>query len=240
MRSSRPPRTRATTPTTTRRSPRSDPSRFVDPVVSAVYEPGSVFKMLTATAALRPGVVTPHDDAQRPGGPLARQRRASVQNADKGSKGAISFEDVVAWSRNVVMSQVALMLARHDAAGRRGPVQDVDARWASAPRRASTWRARCPASSATRRSSRGSRSTSPTRSFGQGVAVTLIQLATAYSAMVNGGILPHAARREGRSATTPTPGDRPRPRDDACAGGRPSPRSWSGWSTSCRSTGPER
>ena len=30
----------------------SDPSRFIDPVVSTVYEPGSVFKMLTATAAL--------------------------------------------------------------------------------------------------------------------------------------------------------------------------------------------
>ncbi len=29
-----------------------DPNRFIDPVVSSVYEPGSVFKMMTATAAL--------------------------------------------------------------------------------------------------------------------------------------------------------------------------------------------
>jgi cell division protein FtsI/penicillin-binding protein 2 len=36
-------------------------------------------------------------------------------------------------------------------------------------------------------------------SFGQGVAVTILQLATAYSAMVNGGILPtpHVVRRVG-------------------------------------------
>ena len=30
----------------------TDPSRFIDPIVSSVYEPGSVFKMMTATAAL--------------------------------------------------------------------------------------------------------------------------------------------------------------------------------------------
>ena len=29
-----------------------DPARFIDPVVSTVYEPGSVFKMMTAAAAL--------------------------------------------------------------------------------------------------------------------------------------------------------------------------------------------
>ena len=40
--------TRRTTPTTTRRSRPRTPARFVDPIVSTVYEPGSVFKMMTA------------------------------------------------------------------------------------------------------------------------------------------------------------------------------------------------
>ena len=31
------------------------PNRFIDPIVSSVYEPGSVFKMMTAKAALEPG-----------------------------------------------------------------------------------------------------------------------------------------------------------------------------------------
>ena len=30
----------------------TDPARFIDPIVSSVYEPGSVFKMMTAAAAL--------------------------------------------------------------------------------------------------------------------------------------------------------------------------------------------
>jgi len=33
------------------------PQRFIDPVVSNVYEPGSVFKMMTSAAALEDGVV---------------------------------------------------------------------------------------------------------------------------------------------------------------------------------------
>ena len=37
----------------------TDPGRFIDPIVSTVYEPGSVFKMLTATAALGAGAVKP-------------------------------------------------------------------------------------------------------------------------------------------------------------------------------------
>ena len=34
------------------------PGRFIDPIVSTVYEPGSVFKMMTVTAAVGDGVVT--------------------------------------------------------------------------------------------------------------------------------------------------------------------------------------
>ncbi len=45
-------------------------------------------------------------------------------------------------------------------------------------------------------------------SFGQGVAVTLIQLASAYSAMVNGGnlITPHVVAAIGNQPVAPTPG----------------------------------
>ena len=43
------------------------PGRFVDPIVSTVYEPGSVFKMLTATAAIGDGSVTPTTRSRTPG-----------------------------------------------------------------------------------------------------------------------------------------------------------------------------
>ena len=180
----------------------NDPSRFIDPVVSAVYEPGSVFKLLTATAALQAGVVTRTTILQDQTVLSLDNGRAFVQNADKGSKGAISFQDAVAWSRNVVMSKVALKLGRTtqqaasvlyrtwtrlgfgsptgiDVAGEvPGLVRDPAVQ---------PWQQIDLANA----------------SFGQGVAVTLIQLATAYSAMVNGGILPtpHVVKDTGATPT---------------------------------------
>ena len=183
----------------------NDPSRFVDPVVSAVYEPGSVFKLLTATAALQAGVVTRATILQDQSVLSLDNGRAFVQNADKGSKGPISFQDAVAWSRNVVMSKVALKLGRTtqqaasvlyrtwtrlgfgsptgiDVAGEvPGLVRDPAVQ---------PWQQIDLANA----------------SFGQGVAVTLIQLATAYSAMVNGGILPtpHVVKDTGATPTQVT------------------------------------
>ena len=61
---------------------------FIDPIVSTVYEPGSVFKMMTATAALGLGTVTPEDED-----PRHRRRSAldggtaHVDNADHQAMG---------------------------------------------------------------------------------------------------------------------------------------------------------
>ena len=50
-----------------------DPGVFIDPIVSTVYEPGSVFKMLTATAALGGGREA-QDEAPGLGDPPGRRR----------------------------------------------------------------------------------------------------------------------------------------------------------------------
>ncbi len=181
----------------------SDPSRFIDPVVSSVYEPGSVFKLLTATAALGSGVVTRTTKLQDQSILRLDGGRAFVQNADRGSKGTITFQDAIAWSRNVVMSKVALMLGpttRQAAAvlygawtrlGIGAPTGiDVAGEVAGLVRdpAVTPWQQIDLANG----------------SFGQGVAVTLIQLATAYSAMVNGGTLPtpHVVKATGDVPTT--------------------------------------
>ena len=52
----------------------TDPGRFIDPIVSTVYEPGSVFKMMTAAAALSNGTVTPTDPRSRTSGRSASTR----------------------------------------------------------------------------------------------------------------------------------------------------------------------
>jgi cell division protein FtsI/penicillin-binding protein 2 len=185
------------------------PERFLDPVISAVYEPGSVFKMVTAAAVLEAGVVKRTSRVLDQAKLRLDDGKAFVTNADKGSKGRLTFEDAVAWSRNVVMSKVALEL---------GPTAQEAAEVLHA-----TWAklgfgdrsgvdvagevpgiVRDPARSSWRQIDVAN------GSFGQGVAVTILQLATAFSAMVNGGILPtpHVVQAVGEAPTVA--GDRGR------------------------------
>lgn len=176
----------------------TDPSRFIDPIVSEVYEPGSVFKMLTTVAALEQGTVTPKTRLRDTPKLVLDGGRTHIDNADHKGKGWITFEDGVAYSRNVIASKVALALGKttRDAAsvlhevwlrlgfGARtgidlagevsGIVNDPAIR---------DWRQIDLANG----------------SFGQGVAVTPIQLASAFAAMINGGqlVTPHVVKAVG-------------------------------------------
>lgn len=184
----------------------SDPARFVDPVIAQVYEPGSVMKMFTAVAALGRGVVGLETPIRDTASLTLDGGRTSVANADKKGMGRIPFQDVIAYSRNVGAARVALLLGPtvRDAAvalydtwtsfGIGSPTGiDVAGEVAGLARdpRISTWREIDLANA----------------SFGQGVAVTLIQLATAYAAMVNGGTLvtPHVVAAVGDQEVIPTP-----------------------------------
>jgi cell division protein FtsI/penicillin-binding protein 2 len=172
-----------------------DPGRFIDPVVSDVYEPGSVFKMLTVVAGLETRTVSMDTQIDDIGTLRLDGGRTKIDDADRKAMGVMSFEDAIAWSRNVVAAKVALGLAPSlqaasltlhevwlrmgfgkktgiDVAGEvAGLVNDPSAE---------PWREIDLANGA----------------FGQGVAVTPLQLAVAYSAMVNGGTLvsPHVVR----------------------------------------------
>jgi cell division protein FtsI/penicillin-binding protein 2 len=185
-----------------------DPSRFIDPVISSVYEPGSVFKMLTAIAGLETKTVTTQTELKDVPKLVLDGGRTHVDDADHKGKGWLTFEDAVAWSRNVVAAKVALAL---------GPTT----------RKASTilhevW-TRMGFGSPTGVDLAGEVSgivhdptIQPWRqidlangAFGQGVAVTPLQLATAYSAMVNGGTLiqPHVVKAIGnQDRDVPTKG----------------------------------
>ena len=169
-----------------------DPSRFLDPVVSGVYEPGSVFKMMTVLAALEQGTTSMSRTYRDSGRLRLDDGQARIEDADGKAMGKMTLEDAIAYSRNVVAAKVALGLAPTtqgaseilhetwtrlgfgsptgiDVAGEvRGLVNDP----ATTP-----WRQIDLANG----------------SFGQGVAIHQIQLATAYAALVNGGILvtPH-------------------------------------------------
>jgi cell division protein FtsI/penicillin-binding protein 2 len=168
----------------------TDPSRFIDPVVSSVYEPGSVFKMMTAAAALERGTVTPSTRVKDVGTLRLDGGRTHIDDADRKGMGWMTFEDGIAYSRNVVAAKVALDLgdntressaALHELWLRLGYGEptgiDLAGEVAGIVRdpALTPWREIDLANG----------------SFGQGVAVTPIQLATAFAALVNGGSLVH-------------------------------------------------
>jgi cell division protein FtsI/penicillin-binding protein 2 len=176
----------------------SDPSRFIDPVVASVYEPGSVFKMMTAAAALTNGTVTPLTRVKDVATLHLDNGRTKIDDADRKGMGWMTFQDGVAYSRNVVAAKVALGLGKttqessailHDMWLRLGYGQptgiDVAGEVAGLVRDPGIkpWREIDLANGA----------------FGQGVAVTPIQLATAYAALANGGtvVQPHVVRAIG-------------------------------------------
>ena len=181
-----------------------DPGRFIDPIVSTVYEPGSVFKMMTAVAALQDGVVTIKTKIKDTGTLSLDKGRARVDDADRKAMGVMTFEDAIAYSRNVVAAKVALKLGKTTAkASARlyrawrdlgfGAASGIDVANevpgivndpADRP-----WRQIDLANGA----------------FGQGVAVTPIQLAQSFAAMVNGGVLvqPRLVKAVGETETLP-------------------------------------
>ena len=175
-----------------------DPGRFIDPTISTVYEPGSVFKMMTAAAALTNGTVTPSTRIKDVGTLHLDKGRTKIDDADRKGMGWMTFEDGVAYSRNVVAAKVALALGKStressailydmwlrlgygqptgiDLAGEVGGIVRDPA--------LTKWREIDLANGA----------------FGQGVAVTPIQLATAYAGLMNGGAIvqPHVVKSVG-------------------------------------------
>jgi len=176
----------------------SDPSRFIDPIISSVYEPGSVFKMLTAIAGLETKTVTTTTEIKDVAKLSLDKGRTHVDDADHKGKGWMKFEDAIAFSRNVVAAKVALALGSttressailHEVWTRMGFGSPTGVDLAGEvggiihDPTINRWRQIDLANGA----------------FGQGVAVTPLQLATAYSAMVNGGTLvqPHVVKAVG-------------------------------------------
>ena len=184
----------------------TDPDRFIDPIVSSVYEPGSVFKMLTAIAGLETETVTTKTKIKDVGTLKLDGGKTKIDDADRKGMGWMTFEDAIAFSRNVVAAKVALGLGEttaasstilHDTWSRLGFGQKTGIDLAGEVRgivndpTITAWRQIDLANG----------------SFGQGVAVTPIQLATAFSAMVNGGTLvqPHVVKAIGALEVQPQP-----------------------------------
>jgi cell division protein FtsI/penicillin-binding protein 2 len=165
--------------------------------------------MMTATTALEAGTVTRTTKIKDVGTLRLDGGRTKIDNADRKGMGWITFEDGIAYSRNVVAAKVALGLD--------------DSVAASSAMLYDTWRklgygaktgidvagevvgiTRDPAAQP------WSEIDLANAAFGQGVAVTPIQLATAFSTIINGGttVAPHVVQAIGSHDVHPTPGNR--------------------------------
>ncbi len=191
--------------------PSYDPNRFyevprelyelyVNPAVSRQYEPGSVFKILTMAAGLDAGVIEPDSTFYDSGS--IKVGGATIYNPDRRAHGLVTMTDILAHSLNVGVAYVSTSLGEEtfytylERFGCGYPTGvDLSGEVAGTLKE--------PGSENWHESDLG------TNSFGQGVAVTPLQMVAAVAAVANGGIMmrPYVVERivddEGVSVTQP-------------------------------------
>ncbi len=152
---------------------------FKNPVISDSFEPGSIMKVLVMAAGLDAGIVTPETECAICSGPL-KLDKYSIKTWNNEYRPNISMTDVIVYSDNVGMAFVGQKLGAdrlYDYLSKFGigKTTGIDLQGEGAPqlRRKGTW----------------SSVDLATASFGQGVAVTGIQMVRAVSAIANGGYL---------------------------------------------------
>jgi cell division protein FtsI/penicillin-binding protein 2 len=162
--------------------------------------------MMTAAAALENGTVTPSTRIKDTGTLKLDGGESKIDDADRRGMGWMTFRDGIAWSRNVVAAKVALDLG-DDTADSSAILHEM---WRRLGYGAPTGIdlagevagiVRDPAVT------RWGQIDLANGAFGQGIAVTPIQLATAYAALANGGTLvqPHVVKSIGEQDLVTAP-----------------------------------
>jgi cell division protein FtsI (penicillin-binding protein 3) len=157
-----------------------NPDVLKNPAISEVYEPGSVFKVLTMAAALNSGTITPQWTYNDQG--ILKVGGIDVYNWDRNAYGVVDATTALAKSLNVGMATISLEMGQDrfytgirsfgigqrtaiDLPGEEAGILNVpgDSNW--------------------------SESNLATNSYGQGVSVTPLQMITAVGAIANDGLM---------------------------------------------------
>ncbi len=179
----------------------ADPSLYEDPVVSHEWEPGSVFKVITMAAGLDAGVVSPESTYDDTGTFVLAG--ATIHNWDREAHGVVTMTEILGMSLNTGASHVSTTLGADrfydylsafgfgqllgvdlQAEARGNMKRPGDGRWYQADL--------------------------ATNGFGQGIAVTPLQMISAVSSIANDGVLmrPYVVGRhvgrDGSLETEPT------------------------------------
>jgi cell division protein FtsI/penicillin-binding protein 2 len=158
----------------------TDDTLFVDPAVGEQYEPGSTLKIVTMAAALDLGIVGPNDLYNDVG--IIEVGGREIMNWDERAYGLVSMTDVLVHSLNTGIAHVSTMLGPERfyqylnlfGFGQRTGV-DLEGEVVGTMRE--------PGDSDWHESDLGA------NAYGQGIAVTPMQLTTAIAAIANGGVM---------------------------------------------------
>ncbi|TAL68263.1 MAG: PASTA domain-containing protein [Bacteroidetes bacterium] len=152
--------------------------------ITDLYEPGSTFKTITASAAIDKNIITP---TKMCNGHLGLLDYGKYQIKDDHPIGIVSFADALAYSSNVIFSQVG------------NSIPDADfASYLSNFGFGKRWGVELSGEPAGRIKKAEELTPASKRfmSFGYGISVTPLQMITAYSAIANRGVLmkPHIVK----------------------------------------------
>lgn len=157
------------------------PMSLVDPAMSVVYEPGSVYKLLTIASALDAGTVTITSTFMDTGAFFVDGR--TIRNSDRRAHGLVDLIETLQESLNVVVAQISQLMGpqkfyeyfhRFGIGSRTGV--DIANEASGSMRTPATddiW----------------SRADLATNSFGQGLDCTPLQVLNAVNAIANDGLL---------------------------------------------------
>lgn len=166
----------------------SDERLYFDPNVSEQYEPGSVFKIVTMAAGLDAGVVQ-SESTIYDGGQIEVGGR-TIYNWDRQGHGTVDMTGVLAKSLNVGVAQIAVKLGKDR-------FYNYIRRFGFGQLTAVDLDSEGPGTLKTPKDATWHESDLGTNSFGQGIAVTPLQMITAIAAIANDGLLmkPHVVGR---------------------------------------------
>lgn len=155
-----------------------DPALYRNPTVADAYEPGSTFKVLTVAAGIDAGVITPDTPCDDCGAPKVIGKYVIRTWNEKYYKN-ITMTDALAKSDNTAMMFAASRLGKeaflsYMHAFGLGEKTGIDLQDETTPK--------------LRDDRRWGEVDLATASFGQGIAVTPIQITTAVNAIANGGM----------------------------------------------------
>ena len=150
--------------------------------VTDMFEPGSIFKIVTASSALESGLVTPESPFYAENGtyvvPVVNGKTRTITDTHK--EGWISFREAIEYSSNIVMAKISniigserLYTMARDYGFGIATNLELPGEVSGVLKKPSEWSA----------------TTLNTIAFGYEVGVTPIQIAAAYAAVANGGIL---------------------------------------------------